>query len=318
MRLVGSALPSGPIPLPYHQALGLSRRPPGERPFAIWHVRRNQEMLAAIFARDFLRLPVRIVFTSAAQRLHSPVPRRLIAKMDAVVPTTAAAAKFVPHVAEIVPHGVDTKRFQPAQNRLTAWRALGLPGDFGIGIVGRIRPEKGTDRFVKAMCRLLPERPDFTAVLFGRAMPTDADFAKQLQRQIADAKLEDRIVFMGEQPSTKMPELMKALSLLVAPARYEGYGMTPLEAMASGVAVVATDTGVYRSIIRDGETGHVVGLNDQESLEHAVATITACPDRLSQMGNNARRYAMDHLSLQRETDGYSRVYEKLWQGQVFE
>jgi len=274
--------------------------------------------MAAIVARDVLRLPIRIVFTSAAQRLHSYVPRAMIAKMDAVVATTRKAAEFVPHLAEVIPHGVDTQRFQPAEDRSAAWRSLKLPGQHGIGIVGRIRPEKGTDRFIDAMCRLLPQRPGFTAVLLGRAMPSDYEFQKQLRRRIADTNLEDRIVFMGEQPSLQMPQLMRSLSLLVAPARYEGYGMTPLEAMASGVAVVATDTGVYRSIIQDGETGYVVEQDDQDSLERAITDITADPDKLAQMGQTARRYATDHLSLQGETEGYSRVYDKLWQGQTFE
>lgn len=318
MQLVGQSLPSGPEPMSYRHAVALSRRPPGAHPFAIWHVRRNREMMAAIVARDVLRLPIRIVFTSAAQRLHSYVPRAMIAKMDAVVATTRKAAEFVPHVAEVIPHGVDTQRFQPAEDRSAAWRSLKLPGQHGIGIVGRIRPEKGTDRFIDAMCRLLPQRPGFTAVLLGRAMPSDYEFQKQLRRRIADTNLEDRIVFMGEQPSLQMPQLMRSLSLLVAPARYEGYGMTPLEAMASGVAVVATDTGVYRSIIQDGETGYVVEQDDQDSLERAITDITADPDKLAQMGQTARRYATDHLSLQGETEGYSRVYDKLWQGQTFE
>ncbi|WP_146582757.1 glycosyltransferase family 4 protein [Neorhodopirellula pilleata] len=318
MKLVGDPLPSGPQPLSYRQAVALSRRAPIDHPFAIWHVRRNQEMMAAIVARDVLRLPIRIVFTSAAQRYHSYVPRAMIAKMDAVVATTQKAANYVPHVADVIPHGVDTLRFEPAEDRSIAWRSLNLPGDHGIGIVGRIRPEKGTDRFVDAMCRLLPQRPGFTAVMLGRVMPSDQEFQKQLQRRIADVGLEDRIVFMGEQPSSKIPQWMRSLSLLVAPARYEGYGMTPLEAMASGVAVVATDTGVYRSILQDGETGYVVDLDDQVALEEALFAITADPDQLLRMGQTARRYATEHLSLQAETDGYSRIYQELWQGQTFE
>ena len=77
-------------------------------------MRRNTEMRAALWARDVLRLPVKIVFTSAAIRRHSAFPRWLISRMDAVIATTEAAASFVPHVRGIVPHGVDTERFFPA------------------------------------------------------------------------------------------------------------------------------------------------------------------------------------------------------------
>ena len=113
MRLVGHPLPCGLEPISFGRALRLSRIPPNGRPFVIWHVRRNNEMLAAIFARDFLRLPVRIVFTSAAQRLHSAFPRALIARMDAVIATTSKAAGFVKKVASVVPHGVTWTALPP-------------------------------------------------------------------------------------------------------------------------------------------------------------------------------------------------------------
>jgi mannosyltransferase len=274
-------------------------------------------MSAAIFARDVLRLPVRIVFTSAAQRRHSAVPRALIRQMDAVVATTDRAGTLVPKLAAIVPHGVDTERFVPSADRQAAWRELGLPGRFGIGIVGRIRHEKGTDLFVESMCKVLPRLPDFTAVILGRAMPEDAGFERQLKARIEQCGLSNRILFQGELPRDQMPTTIRGLSMLVAPARYEGYGMTPLEAMASGVAVVATDTGVYRSIITEGETGFVAPIGDQESLTHAIETLTTDPEKMHAMGTAACRYAVAHLSLEGEIDGYSDVYNRLWQGETF-
>ncbi len=78
------------------QAIALSRQPPPGRAFRIWHVRRDPEMMLGIFARDVLRLPIRLVFTSAAQHLHGRFPRWLISKMDAVISTTPLAASFVP------------------------------------------------------------------------------------------------------------------------------------------------------------------------------------------------------------------------------
>lgn len=314
MCLAGRPLPSAPQAVSYRQALRLCRKPPLGRPFTIWHVRRNSEMLGAIFARDVLRLPIRIVFTSAAQRRHSAVPRRLIAKMDAVVATTAKAAAFVPNLTGIIPHGVDTERFTPAPDRQAAWDKLGYGGRYGIGIVGRVRPEKGTDLFVDALLRVLPQRPDFTAVIIGRAMPADAEFQRCLLQRIEAAGLSDRCIFTGELPPQAMPELMRSLSLLVAPARYEGYGMTPLEAMASGVAVVASQTGVYPEIIQDA-VGQLVPIGDVEALSHAVAEITQDVDRLHRMGLAARELAESHLSLRLESAGYASLMQRMWAGE---
>lgn len=313
--LVGDKLPNGPSPISYRQAVSLCRKPPENRPFAIWHVRRNLEMAAAIFARDVLRLPIRIVFTSAAQRLHSYVPRKLISKMDAVVATTPKAATFVPKVAAVVPHGVDTQRFAPAQDRSADWKSLAYGGRYGIGIVGRVRPEKGTDLFVEAMIRVLPGRPDFTAIIIGRTMPADAAFEADLKSRIAAAGLADRILFVGEHPHSEIPKIIRSLSLLVAPARYEGYGMTPLEAMASGVPVVATDTGVYREIIQS-ETGVIVPVEDLVGLSEAVSELTRSPENLEKMAESARLIAEGKLSLQLEAAGYAQLMDQIWRGET--
>jgi mannosyltransferase len=315
--LVGDPLPDAPEPLRYHKALRSSCQRPSNRPFSIWHVRRNMEMSAAIFARDVLRLPIRIVFTSAAIRRHSAFPRALISRMDAVVATTEAAGKLVPNLASVVPHGVDTQKFTPAEDRIAAWQATGLPGKYGIGIVGRVRAEKGTDLFVESMCELLPNNPDFTAVVIGRAKPEDSAFEKALKTKIDACGLTDRIVFVGEVPSHELPTWMRSLSLLVAPARYEGYGMTALEALASGVPVVAANTGVYASVIEEGETGHVVPVGDREGLRQAIQAMIQNPSQLHAAGQLGREFAVNSLSLNQEIEGYQQVYDRLWAGESF-
>lgn len=317
LRLVGNSLPLAPRPVSYIEALQLSRRPPPNRPFAIWHVRRNLEMSAAIFARDVLRLPIRIVFTSAAQRLHSPVPRSLIARMDAVVATTEKAAALVPKVARVVPHGVDIDRFQPSDDRKTQWKEAGFPGQYGIGIVGRIREEKGTDLFVEALCRILPQRPELTAVIIGSARPVDQAFENSLRDRIRRANLTERFRFLGEVSAMELPQVMQCLSLVVAPARYEGYGMTPLEAMACGAAVVASDTGAYSAMILPGVTGEIVPTSDVDALTDAIQHVTSDLTRLNTLGQNGRKKVVEFLSLSSETRQLSSVYAQLWNGTRF-
>src|SRR5690606_7304022 len=194
LALAGQPLPGCPPPVSPAAARRLSHRAPEARPFVIWHVRRNTEMRAALWARDVLRLPIKIVFTSAAQRRHSALPRWLISRMDAVIATTERAAEFVPHVRAVVPHGVDCGLYRPAKDRAAAWAATGYPGQRGIATIGRIRPEKGTDRFVEAMLHLLPDQPGTTALVLGRAGRSDAGFLQGLKDQIAAANLAERIL----------------------------------------------------------------------------------------------------------------------------
>lgn len=310
LRLVGTALPRCPAPVGIVEALRLASAPPPGKPFSIWHVRRNNEIRWALFARDILRLPVRIVFTSAAQRTHSAFPRLLISRVDAVIATTEEAASYVPHVRAIVPHGVDTDRFRPAPDRRAAWAATGYPGKSGIATVGRIRPEKGTDRFVDAMIAALPRIPGATALVVGRAAGEHAGFLAELKGRVAAAGLADRILFPGEMAAGDMPALMRALSALVALPRYEGYGVTPLEALASGVPVIASDAGHFRAFIGDGEAGSIVATPAEAA--DAVAAIMGDTARFAALAAAARARCEERFAVAREAQAIAAVYEMLW------
>ena len=316
VALVGHPLPGCPAPITRRQALAQARIAPEGRTFSIWHVRRNPEMQLALFARDVLRLPVRIVFTSAAQRRHSAWPRWLIGRMDAVIATTEAAAGFVPGVRAVVPHGVDTARFHPAPDRAAAWAATGLPGDYGILTVGRIRPEKGTDLFVRAMIRALPRLPGAVAVVAGMAKGGDEAFLARLKTEAAAAGLEGRILFPGEVAAERMPALMQGCRLLMALPRYEGYGVTPIEAMACGVPMIASQTGHFAECAgRPGgndQAGAIVALEDWEAAAEAAVTLLSDPARHAAWSAAARDRAARLFGVEREAAGIRRIYEELW------
>ena len=301
LSLVGHPLPGCPPPITLKQARAASTEP------CIWHVRRNTEMRAAIWARDVLRLPIKIVFTSAAQRRHSAFPRWLISRMDAIVATTDTAASFVPNVRAVVPHGVDTQLYCPAPDRAAAWAALGYGGTSGIASIGRVRPEKGSDRFVDAMINVLSQHPNAVALMIGRAAREHQAFQQELKDKIAAAGLSERILFVGEIAADQMPNLMRALSLVVQLPRYDGYGMVPLEGMASGVPFVGTDAGYYRSFSAQGTTGTVV----DDVMDAASAVSKILDGNVENMGKRARDVAVDAFSATSEADGIDAVYQAL-------
>ena len=308
VSLVGQPLPNCPVPIEIAQARYASRN---ATPFAIWHVRRNTEMRAAIWARDVLRLPIKIVFTSAAQRRHSAFPRWLIGRMDAVIATTKVAADHVPNVRAVVSHGVDTDMFTPAKNRWVAWGKTGFTGHKGIATIGRIRPEKGTDVFVDAMLRLLPNQPGATALVIGKATREHQLFLEGLKSKIAAAGLTDRILFIGEVPAIELPALVQSLSLIMQMPRYEGFGMAPLEGMASGVPFVATDAGSYRAFSDEGRAGIIVK-DAIEASEAATQILRTRHDaEYGAMAAHARIIAQTRFSSQQEADGIDAVYEML-------
>lgn len=314
--LVGVGLPGLPAPVTKRAALAMARKEPEGRPFSIWHVRRNTEMQLAILARDVLRLPVRIVFTSAAKRRHSLWPRFLMSRMDRTIATSDAAASFLHVCHAVVPHGIDTVRFCPAKDRAAAWAATGFAGDYGIVSVGRLRPEKGTDTFVDAMIAALPRLPGATAVLVGLAKPSDRRFVDTLKARIADAGLTGRFVFTGALDSDDLIGILQGCRLLCAVPRYEGFGVTVMEGMACGLPAVATPTGHFAEAIGAEDApdcaGRIVPVGSAAAAADAVVWALSDPARWVTLSANARARVQRLFSIQREADAVAEIYEDLW------
>jgi mannosyltransferase len=308
----GPNLPGGLPQITTWNLLRLAFTRPSSRPFRIWHARRNIEMLAGLLLKQILRSPMKLVFTSAAQRHHTAYTRFLIRQMDAVIATTAKAESYLQVPATVMMHGVDIETFVPAVDRRAEWAAGGLPGTCGIGCFGRIRHQKGTDLFVETMIRVLPDFPEYTAVILGLATPDNAAFENELKSKIAAAGLSDRIHFLGELSIEEVVAWFRRLSLFIAPQRWEGFGLTPLEAMASAVPVVATTVGAFPEIVIEGETGYLVPPDDLASIERATRDLLADPARLAIMSKSARRHVEEHFPLRTEVERINAVYETVW------
>jgi len=286
---------------------------PKNRRFRIWHARRNIEMLAGIFMRDVLRMKLRLVFTSAAQRNHKPFTKWLIRRMNAVIATSGRSGSFleVPH--EVIMHGVDLERFHPPVGEEDMFAASGLPGKYAVGCFGRVRHSKGTDLFVDAMIALLPKYPEWTAIITGRTTAEHQSFEDDLKAKIAAAGLQDRILILGEVPDIRV--WYRRLTLYVAPSRNEGFGLTPLEAMASKTAVVASDAGAYAEMIVD-ETGSFVPAGDGEALREAIEPYLADPAMAERDGETALAHVRANFPLEKEAAAISGVYERVFAGRV--
>lgn len=306
---LGPGLPQELPSIGWLDLLSLWKRPPNRR-FRIWHARRNVEMVPGIIMRDILRMKLRLVFTSAAQRHHKPFTKWLISKMDAVIATSQRSGSYLDVEHTISLHGVDLERFSPPLKDEDHWSATNLPGKYAIGCFGRVRHQKGTDLFVQAMIDLLPLYSDWTAIITGRTTAEHRGFEQDLRKKIAEAGLEDRILFMGEVPDVRV--WYRRLSLYVAPSRNEGFGLTPLEAMASQTAVVASDAGAYEEMIVEGVTGSVVPAGDGDALREAIRLYMANPELVIQNGQNALEHVRTEFALEREARVISSVYEQVF------
>jgi mannosyltransferase len=293
-------LPAGTAVLSFRELLRLCREPLPDGRVRVFHARRNDEMIQALLARA-LGAKLRIVFTSTAQREHSRFSRWLMSRMDGIISTCSAAASYLHRAPDlIVPHGVDIRRYRPPASRAEAWRALGFPGDYGIGMFGRVRYSKGIDLLVDAALEVLPEHPGATVVICGSCQPADVEFRRALLEKIHGAGLGERIRFIGEQPFERLPGLFQGMSLVAALSRHEGFGLTPLEAMASGCAVLTSRAGAWPDIVQEGVTGYTTPTGNLDAIKAALASLLGDLPRLEGMGAQGRRLVEEHYSVERE------------------
>jgi mannosyltransferase len=276
----------------------------------IWHARRNNEMIIGVLLRS-LGWPFKLVFTSAAQRHHSWTTRWLIGRMDAIIATSEISASYLKRDAFVILHGVDTDRYSPPADRAAAFSEAGLPGRFAIGCFGRVRSQKGTDVFVQAMCRLLPLYPDFAAVVVGAITVEQQGFANDLKKRIEAAGLKSRFLMTGEVAIEEVPRWYQRLTIYAFTSRNEGFGLTLIEAMSAGCALVASRAGAAEVVVKDGITGVLTPSGDVDALVEALEPLMRDPASAIAMGERARARVLEEFSLQAEASAIAGVYRTL-------
>ncbi len=309
IAVVGLGLPDSLPSIRWWQLPALLRRPASGRS-RIWHARRNVEMVVGMVLKHVFHAPLLLIFTSVAQRDHRSFTKWLIRQMDSVIATSLLSGSFlgVPH--KVVMHGVDLEKFHPARGPEDDFAAAGLPGKYAIGCFGRVRHSKGTDLFVDAMIALLPDYPEWTAVINGRITLEHKSFGKKLKQRIASANLSDRILFLGEVPDVAV--WYRRVTIYVASSRNEGFGLTPLEAMASRTVVVASTAGSYREIVTPGVTGAVVAAGDGAALREAIRPYLDDPTLAEAHGAAGLADVVKRFRLEDEAAEIRVVYEKVW------
>ncbi len=280
-------------------------------PTRLFHARRNDEMIQALAARK-LGAPLKIVFTSTAQRHHSRFTRWLMSQMDGIITTCSGAQSYLEKKADVmIPHGIDLHRFQPPVDKKSAWKSLGFPGDYGIGIFGRVRPQKGIDLLIDAALPLLKNDPAPTIIIVGETTPKFRDYQKDLQAKIDAAGLTQRIIFHGKRPGSELPALFQGMSLVAALSRNEGFGLTVPEAMACQCAVLASHAGAWQDIISEGVHGFTVPCDNVTATHEKLATLISDHDKLLEMGKTGRAHVEANYTIDQEAQSLCDFYRKV-------
>lgn len=308
-----SATPDLPPEVPQVKPAALwsmSRRgPSGPR---VWHARRNNEMVAGLALKYLLGKKLKLLFTSAGQRRHTGFTRWMIRQMDAVIATSARSAGYLEREATVIRHGIDCDLFSPAADKVAVRRQLDLPEDgLLVGCFGRIRHQKGNDLYIKAMIEACRANPRVRGLMMGRATADNESFLAALKAEVAEAGLSDRILFRDEVPVELLPLHFQALDLYVAPQRWEGFGLTPLEAMSCGAPAVATRVGAFEELVLPGETGTLCEIEDLGQITADVINLLSDEARLAEMSAKARAHVAATFRIEGEARAIIAVYRRL-------
>lgn len=208
------------------------------------------------------------------------------------------------HRVEVIENGVDTDVFRPKPRDGALRFAWGLgPDDLVIGIVARFAPVKNHALLIGAFGTLAEAIPTARLVLVG-----DGPLRSELEAQVDAAGLESRVVFAGLHK--EVDRVYRAFDLFVLPSLAEGTSMSILEAMATGLCVVATDVGGNTTLLSDGH-GLLVPSGDPVLLSQALERAAGDPDFRRRVGVRARRRVEERFSESTMVDRYLDLYGQL-------
>jgi mannosyltransferase len=295
VRWTGQLLPAA---LPRTEVGELLRRARSEP--VIWHAHRNNELLLGVLLR-ILRPKLKVVFTRHGSYPPSAFTRMIARWADAMITLNEENAGWMKAPSTVIPHGVDLGRFRPPASRPEAWAKLKLGGEHGVGVVGRIRENKGQQDFVEAIAPLLGEAPAWRAVLVGQGQPA---WTSQLV-----AKTGGALLTPGEQAD--IVPWYQGLSVLVNPSHGESFGLTLIEGMAAGCCVVTSRLFHTPGLIEHGRTGFLYEARDVNGLRDLLASLMRDPQRVAAVGAAAAEEARSRFGIEHEAAAIRAIYARV-------
>jgi len=248
-------------------------------------------------------------------RLHSWTlshVARVIAVSEAVARALQSQRIFPADKITVVPNGIDVRRFDKVARTTDPQafrRSLGIgPERLLVGTIGELNRLKGQEELLRAASLLAGGFPEADFVIAGADVSRTGEHRARLLKMISEFKLEKRVHLTGW--LTDVAPLLHALDLFVSASRTESFGLSIVEALVSGVAVVATATEGAREILSDGETGLIVPINDTEQLTAAIARLLEDKGERERLAKSGRASALERFSLERMVLATELIYRE--------
>lgn len=207
--------------------------------------------------------------------------------------------------AETVLNGIPVLRFKgTAERRAEARARLGLPDSTPvIGCVGRLVPLKNQRLMIEVLPELLKSHPALKLVIVGYG-----ELETTLRELAAARGVANEVMLLGQRADVS--DLLPGFDIFALPSRTEGLSIALLEACATGLAVVATAVGGNTEIVRHGETGLLIPVDDADALRAALASLLDDAALRARMGSTASDWVAAHASIEALCSTYDRFYQR--------
>jgi len=202
---------------------------------------------------------------------------------------------------EVIPNGVDSELFRPAASRMQ--QLNDSHGGLRLLFVGRIVYQKGLDILFHALGGVREYTWQLTVV-------GDGPLREPLMRLAEDLGIADRIKFVGWVHRDKLPDIYRQADVFVFPSRHEGMSNVVLEAMASGLPVIATDIAGNHDLVVHGKNGFLIKPEAEVELREVLKQIMRQPRQLSAMGKEAQQFIIQHYSWRKAAEQYLAVMHR--------
>lgn len=203
----------------------------------------------------------------------------------------------------VINHGVDMEVFKPlAQEELRqAKNRFGLGDGPVVGHIGRLSDVKGQEYLIRAMKKILAKVPQAQLLIIG-----EGRMKGELFRLVQGLRIVGNVYFVPQ--ASQMNEALSAMDIFVMPSVKEGLGLALMEAMAAGRAVVASDVGGIKSLIKDGFNGLLVPPKDADGLAAAILRLLGNHQEARRLGGNARDFIEKNFPLAKMASQTERAY----------
>jgi N-acetyl-alpha-D-glucosaminyl L-malate synthase BshA len=202
---------------------------------------------------------------------------------------------------KFIPNFVDTEEFHPASYKVLDERS---GRDIVVIHVSNFRKVKRIEDLIYAMKIVTKQAPDSKLLLVG-----DGPERYNIESLVRELDLKENVLLTGYR--SDVADLLRCADVLVLCSQTESAPLTVLEAMSSGVPVVATKVGGIPEIIKDSQNGYLVPVKNPEEIAEKLVLLNNSPENIRRLGKNARKSILEKFSIDKVLNQYEEVYDSI-------